>query len=154
MIEAFAVRRVTALSDAAINVLLDEHLFAKAQLCLGIATPDERGIWRCPWCGEVDDRTIASRAFDDQPWHRRTTPQYTIAEIVTRLQRYDESTQIVYMFSLRTQILGDSAKTIRRDPLAEETQIMMHYNDDVRRVGVAVLIALGIIDEQGFVREG
>ena len=151
MIDVINARRVSALSDNEINALLDAHLFAKARLCLGIARPDDLGVWRCPWCGEIDDRAIASRLFDDPPWHRRQTPRYTIAQIVYALQSYSASTQIAYSLSLRAQILGESARAIRRSPLAEETQIDLHVND--RIVGVAALKALGIIDEQGFVKE-
>lgn len=152
MIIDITVRRVSALTDSEISALLDEHLFAKAQLCLGIATPDGQGIWRCPWCGEVDDRTVASRVFDDQPWHRRQAPEYTIEQIVTRLQAYDESTWIAYGYALYAQILGESAQKLRRTPQAAFNQVNLHLSD--RAVGVAALTALGIVDEQGFIREG
>lgn len=152
MIEALTARRVSSLLNAEINALLDAYLFGHSPLCLGHCANDGTGVWRCTWCSYIDDRAIASRVFDVAFGHYRECPDYTIAEIVTALQGYDKSTQIVYMFSLRSQILGETTRTIRRDPLAEYTQILMHHND-VRRVAVAALTALGIVDEQGYVRE-
>jgi hypothetical protein len=150
--EAIVARRVSALSDSAINVLLDAYLFGHSPLCLGPSANDGTGIWRCQWCQAVDDRAIASRIFDGAFGHYREASIYTMEAIVAQLQCCDKSAQITYMFSLRSQILGDTTQTIRRDPLAEYTQLMIHHS--WRRVAVAALTAIGVVDEQGFVREG
>lgn len=149
--EAIAVRRVSSLSDAEINGLIDAHLFGHSPLCLGHSANDGTGIWRCTWCQAIDDRAVASRIFDGAFGHYREASIYTMEAIVAELQRCDKSAQIAYMFSLRSQILGDTSQVIRRDPLTEYTQIMIHHS--WRRVAVAALTALGIVDEQGYLRK-
>jgi len=151
MIDVFTARRISSLSDAEINGLIDSYLFGHSPLCLGHSADDGTGIWRCTWCDKVDDRAVASRIFDGAFGHYRESQIYTMEAIVAELQRCDKSAQIVYMFSLKSQILGDTTRTIRRDPLAEYTQIMIHHT--WRRVAVAALVALGIVDEQGYIKE-
>jgi len=151
MINVLTARRVSALSDTEINALLDAHLFGHSPLCLGHSADDGTGVWRCQWCQAIDDRAVASRIFDMAFGHYRESPHYTIAEIVVELQRYDWSTWIVYEKALYAQILGESAQGYRRTPHAAFTQVVLHLSD--RCVGVAALTALGIIDEQGYLRK-
>lgn len=136
------------LTDEEINELLDQHLFQCRPLCLGLFVGG-----RCQWCGAIDDRAIASRVFDELPWHRRLAPYYRPAEIVAKMAEQSRSAQIVFAMAARTMILGDSMQAVRRSPLTEFMQLLFNVNGNVRAVGIAALVALKIVDEQGIVRE-
>lgn len=151
MIIDVTARRVSALTDAEINGLLDAHLFGHSPLCLGHSAGDGTGVYRCTWCQAIDDRAVASRIFDVAYGHYREAPIYTMAQIVEEMNKQSQSAQAVYALSLEAQIFGDTLHSVKRTPNAKLTQ--RYLNITVRRVSIAALTALGIIDEHGFVRE-
>jgi hypothetical protein len=151
MIETITARRVSSLTSAELNALIDQHLFNHRPLCLGHSEPDALGVYRCVWCGEIDDRAVASRIFDMQPWHRRVASQYTPEQIVMEMQRQSETAQIVFATTAKALILGPF---VGRSALTEFMQILFNVHNNVRAVSIAALTALKVVDEQGFVREG
>lgn len=152
MINVFSTaRRASALTDAEINALIDEHLFKHCPLCLGHSEPDAGGVWRCVWCGCVDDRAIASRTFDMAYGHYRVTPLYTPAEIVLKMQEQSQSAQIVFATTAKALILGPF---VGRSALSEFMQVLFNVHHNARAVSIAALTALKIVDEHGFIREG
>lgn len=151
MINVFSARRASSLTSAELNALIDHYLFNHCPLCLGHSEPDDHGIWRCVWCGEIDDRAIASRIFDFQPWHRRIAPIYTPEQIVLEMQKQSQSAQIVFATTAKSLILGPF---VGRSALAEFMQILFNVHNNVRAVSIAALTALKVVDEQGYIREG
>lgn len=139
-------RAHTTLTDEEINALLDEHLFSRAPLCLGGYASDGNGVSRCQWCNAVDDRAVASRIFDEKPWHRRQASYYTPAEIVHKVEELPREAQIVFVKALSAQILGRAVQ-IEGSALTEVAQIIFSVERNVRAVGLAALMALHVVDE-------
>ena len=150
MISAINARRVTAMSDLEINDLIDFHLFAFPKQCSGDFVINAHGVYRCVFCGAVDDRAIAATIFDD--WHPREPAKYSHEGIVGALRHRSRGTQIAFALSLRALIIGDEPRSARKSALTESFNVIM--NMTARLAGMAALMALGIVDEQGYLKEG
>ena len=150
MITINNARRITAMSDLEINEFIDFHLFAFPRECSGGFAINAHGVYRCVFCNAIDDRAIAATTFDD--WHYRQPAKYGYEDIVGALKHRSRSTQIAFGLALRSLILGESTQAARKSARSEAIEAFM--NITARLAAMAALQAIGIVDEQGYMKEG